>query len=587
MYKDEYEKKGFPFREFVAKLLLVMLFTVLLVWLLPRFIQPKIVQQNCAHAKGAETQECSSVAFNSLTSQIFQDNLERMKDAAISYYTTDRLPEQVGDKKKMTLGEMIENKLITKLIDKNNKEVNVEDSYVEITKMDNEYLLKVNLKDSEKEDYILVHLGCYNYCSKGLCEKVSDYEVSGATKGYYTRTSNDYVSGYNTSYTVNTKQSKGSSSKESTKTIIIEKIKEIIVPGPSSQPSKTVIINNNTTNNYYNNTTNNYYNNTTNNSTVNNNTIIIINKDEGEHHPTPTSDPTPTTEPTPTTSPVGKKYQYQYQKLTGAKLSEWSNWSEWEKTSCSTEEIKCSEGNPSCLKERQLTSRKEQVGTYRDTFTKQRQEQRLVATWTEKACANYNYIVVDNTTYAVTDTTTYTKIDTVKTTKTAAVKSAGGWTYAGRGKYANPPKDTATTHYKFVGADYSNCTNTCTTAPNFYYDAYKYTGGTLTKAGTINVQKSSSTTSQTSTSINEVEKVISVTATCSNVVTKQIPVYRTITVTDKSTINKPLYGDVCYKSEKTRTIESAASNKITWSSKNNTKLLNDGWVMTGKKREIA
>ena len=584
MYKDEYEKKGFPFREFVAKLLLVMLFTVLLVWLLPRFIQPKIVQQNCAHAKGAETQECSSVAFNSLTSQIFQDNLERMKDAAISYYTTDRLPEQVGDKKKMTLGEMIENKLITKLIDKNNKEVNVEDSYVEITKMDNEYLLKVNLKDSEKEDYILVHLGCYNYCSKGLCEKVSDYEMTGATKGYYTRSSNS-TSGYNTSYTVNTRQSKGISSKESTKTIIIEKIKEIIVPGPSSEPSKTIIINNNTTNNNYNNTTNNYYNNTTNNSTVNNNTIIIINKDEKDHHPTPTTEPT--TDPTPTTKPVVKKYQYQYQKLTDAKLSEWSKWSDWEKTSCSTEEIKCSDNNPSCTKERQLTTRKEQVGTYNETFTKQRQEQRQVATWTERACANYNYIIVDNTTYAITDTTTYTIIDTVKTTKSAAVKSAGGWTYAGRGKYTNPPRDTATTHYKFVGADYTKCPTTCTTLPKFSYDIYKYTGGSLIQAGNINVEKTSTTTSQTTTSVKETEKVISATATCSNVVSKQIPVYRTITVTDKSTINKPLYGNICYKSEKTRTVESAASKKITWSSKNNSKLLNDGWVMTGKKREIA
>ena len=581
MYKDEYEKKGFPFREFMAKLLLVMLSVILLVWLLPRFIQPKIVQQNCAQAKGTSTEECSSVAFNSLTSQIFQDNLERMKDAAISYYTNDRLPEQVGDKKKMTLGEMIENKLITTLIDKNNKEVNIEKSYVEITKMENEYLLKVNLKDSEKEDYILVHLGCYNYCSTGLCEKQTDYGLAGSVKGYYDRSTVDVTPRRNTSYTVNTKQTSG---KTTTKTIIIEKIKEIIVPGPSSEPSKTVIINNNTTNNNYNNTTNNYYNNTTNNSTVNNNTIIIINKEEKDVQPTPTVKPT--TSPKTTLVPIIKKYQYQYQKLSGAKLSEWSNWSNWEKTSCKTEQVRCSDDNPSCTKEVQLTKRKEQVGTYNETFTKQRQEQRLVATWNERACADYNYVIVDNTTYAVTDTTTYTKIDTVKTTKTAAVKSAGGWTYAGRAKYANPPRDTATTHYKFVGADYSYCTTTCTSLPNFYYDSYKYTGGKLLQAGSVNVTTTSNTTSQTSTSTTT-EKALSVSATCSNVVTKQVPVYRTITVTDKSTINKPLYGNVCYKSEKTRTVQSVASKKITWSSKNNSKLLNDGWVMTGKKREVA
>lgn len=581
MYKDEYEKKGFPFREFMAKLLLVMLSVILLVWLLPRFIQPKIVQQNCAQAKGTSTEECSSVAFNSLTSQIFQENLERMKDAAISYYTNDRLPEQVGDKKKMTLGEMIENKLITTLIDKNNKEVNIEKSYVEITKMENEYLLKVNLKDSEKEDYILVHLGCYNYCSTGLCEKQTDYGLAGSVKGYYDRSTVDVTPRRNTSYTVNTKQTSG---KTTTKTIIIEKIKEIIVPGPSSEPSKTVIINNNTTNNNYNNTTNNYYNNTTNNSTVNNNTIIIINKEEKDVQPTPTVKPT--TSPKTTLVPIIKKYQYQYQKLSGAKLSEWSNWSNWEKTSCKTEQVRCSDDNPSCTKEVQLTKRKEQVGTYNETFTKQRQEQRLVATWNERACADYNYVIVDNTTYAVTDTTTYTKIDTVKTTKTAAVKSAGGWTYAGRAKYANPPRDTATTHYKFVGADYSYCTTTCTSLPNFYYDSYKYTGGKLLQAGSVNVTTTSNTTSQTSTSTTT-EKALSVSATCSNVVTKQVPVYRTITVTDKSTINKPLYGNVCYKSEKTRTVQSVASKKITWSSKNNSKLLNDGWVMTGKKREVA
>ena len=38
-------------------------------------------------------------------------------------------------------------------------------------KTEDEYILKVNIKDSEKEDYILVHLGCYNYCEDYICEK--------------------------------------------------------------------------------------------------------------------------------------------------------------------------------------------------------------------------------------------------------------------------------------------------------------------------------------------------------------------------------------------------------------------------------
>ena len=79
----------------------------------------------------------------------------------------------------MTLSDMIGKKIIIALIDKNNKAVDVEGSYVKITKLDDEYLLKVNLKDSEKEDYILVHLGCYNYCESYICQK----QGTEATKG--------------------------------------------------------------------------------------------------------------------------------------------------------------------------------------------------------------------------------------------------------------------------------------------------------------------------------------------------------------------------------------------------------------------
>ena len=201
MYTSEYEKRGFPFRDFLTKLILVIVFVLLLVLLLPKFIQPKIVQQNCTDSKASSNEECSTLAYSSLTSQIFRDNLDEMKEAAVSYYTTERLPKNVGDKEKMTLQAMIEKKIITALIDKNNKAVDTEKSYVEITKMDNEYLLKVNIKDSEKEDYILVHLGCYNYCNSYLCEK-NTAEETGFVKSSRSSSTTSYVA-VTPSYTVN------------------------------------------------------------------------------------------------------------------------------------------------------------------------------------------------------------------------------------------------------------------------------------------------------------------------------------------------------------------------------------------------
>lgn len=165
MYTEDYENRGFPFRDFLLKLILIIIFIFLLVWLLPKFIAPAVVKNLDMDTS------INSEQLDALSSQIFNDNLDTMKEAAIAYYTDERLPKEIGQSEKMTLSDMIAKNLVVVLIDKNNKPCDVEKSYVQITKADEEYILKVNLKDSEKEDYILVHLGCYTYCDSYVCEK--------------------------------------------------------------------------------------------------------------------------------------------------------------------------------------------------------------------------------------------------------------------------------------------------------------------------------------------------------------------------------------------------------------------------------
>ena len=166
MYTEDYENRGFPFRDFLLKLILIIIFVLLLAWLLPKFIAPKIVENVNENATTINKNEISA-----LSSQIFNDNINMMKEAAINYYTDERLPKESGKSSKMTLEDMIEKKIITPLTDKNNKDCDVKASYVKITKEDDEYVLKVNLKDSEREDYILTHLGHYEYCKNSICEK--------------------------------------------------------------------------------------------------------------------------------------------------------------------------------------------------------------------------------------------------------------------------------------------------------------------------------------------------------------------------------------------------------------------------------
>ncbi len=161
------EREKFSIKDVVLQVILVVLFVFLLLWLFPTksYVDNKI-----------------DSTLSPFYNQIFTTNINNMKDAAISYYTTSRLPKNIGDKSKLTLGEMLEQKLLISFLDSNNKKCSLTDSYVEITKMDDEYVLKVNLSCSDNSDYILVHLGCYNYCESGVCEKKESTPVKVPTQ---------------------------------------------------------------------------------------------------------------------------------------------------------------------------------------------------------------------------------------------------------------------------------------------------------------------------------------------------------------------------------------------------------------------
>ena len=109
--------------------------------------------------------------LNPLLNQIFADNIERMKDAAKDYYTVDRVPKKEGETFKLTLQEMIDKKLILPLTDKNGEMCDTTASYTEITKVGNEWQLKINLSCGSEEEYIIVYLGCHDYCKNYICER--------------------------------------------------------------------------------------------------------------------------------------------------------------------------------------------------------------------------------------------------------------------------------------------------------------------------------------------------------------------------------------------------------------------------------
>lgn len=158
MYSEKND--GFSLRDIFIQLLFIILFIFILVWLFPTKAS---INNQYADINGK---------LDALTSSIYGNNLRTMKEAAVSYYTTERLPQKVNDVKKMTLKQMIENHLVVDFVDGNGKACDTTASYVEVIKLENEYQMKINLSCTDNDAYIIVHLGCYDYCkATGVCEK--------------------------------------------------------------------------------------------------------------------------------------------------------------------------------------------------------------------------------------------------------------------------------------------------------------------------------------------------------------------------------------------------------------------------------
>lgn len=154
------ERNSFSIRNLILQILLVVLFVFIMIWLFPTksYMDDKYV-----------TKDQLIQQLQSIYGRNFADNVESMRDAAKGYFTTERLPEKVGDSVTLTLGEMLEKKMVLEFIDSNGNKCDTEKSYVKLTKMDTEYQLKVQLTCSDYSDYIIEYIGCYDFC--GECEE--------------------------------------------------------------------------------------------------------------------------------------------------------------------------------------------------------------------------------------------------------------------------------------------------------------------------------------------------------------------------------------------------------------------------------
>ncbi len=174
-YEVEYNENKKPLthyiKNFLVGFLLIVVLILLLVWIFPtNSALQKLLNNNTKE----ETNEFSNY---------FQENINLLKDIAESYFTLERLPKNEGDTVKITLSQMLEKKLVINVSDDKGNMCNIDNTYIEITKKKNEYEMKINLSCGSDEDYVIVYLGCYDYCSNFVCEKRTTTKTTTTSSG--------------------------------------------------------------------------------------------------------------------------------------------------------------------------------------------------------------------------------------------------------------------------------------------------------------------------------------------------------------------------------------------------------------------
>lgn len=153
------ERKTFGLKDIIVQILFVLLFVFVMIWLFPT---KGYLDNNYVTKEELDSQIKDSLQV--LYGQAFANNMDSMRQAATGYFTNERLPKKTGDSVTLTLGEMLDKKLVTAFKDSNNKACDTTKSFVTVTKMETEYQMKVQLSCSDYSDYIISYIGCYTYC---------------------------------------------------------------------------------------------------------------------------------------------------------------------------------------------------------------------------------------------------------------------------------------------------------------------------------------------------------------------------------------------------------------------------------------
>lgn len=112
------------------KIIIVFIFLLIIIWLV------------------------SKIAGSKKLSDTFKKNINNMEEVAVTYFKEVDLPQEKGKSKKITLEEMIENKLIVSVNDNSDNTCDVKKSFAKITREKKNYKLATTLECGKEKNTI-------------------------------------------------------------------------------------------------------------------------------------------------------------------------------------------------------------------------------------------------------------------------------------------------------------------------------------------------------------------------------------------------------------------------------------------------
>jgi len=181
--------------------------------------------------------------------------LDELEEATLKYLTKDNLPTVVNASKTIRLKILTNKGLVTSISDSEGNRCDTSESYAEVTKLDNNYAVKLSLTCGKNSDYRIIYVGCFEECNGGVC-KGTEGKLNGTCGDETTNNPSNTNNNTNSNTTTNSNNS-GSSTTNNKPSTNNNKPTTNTNTNSNTKPNTNTNTNTNTNNNTNNNTSNN------------------------------------------------------------------------------------------------------------------------------------------------------------------------------------------------------------------------------------------------------------------------------------------------------------------------------------------